>query len=117
MTTHYMKLNAAPFQKIACGQKTIELRLNDEKRRAVKIGDVIVFSNCTKPNETICTKVIQLHHFADFNALYKALPLDKCGYLPEELHTAAPQDMETCYSVERQKQYGVLGIEIALIQT
>lgn len=33
--THYMKLNPEPFDKIASGKKTIELRLYDEKRKTV----------------------------------------------------------------------------------
>lgn len=42
--THCMKLNAEPFEKIERGEKAIELRLFDEKRRAVKTGDIIEFS-------------------------------------------------------------------------
>lgn len=40
-----MKLNSEPFLKIADGTKTIELRLNDEKRRLIKVGDYIEFTN------------------------------------------------------------------------
>lgn len=38
---HYMKLYNEPFQMIKKGEKTIELRLNDEKRRKLKKGDTI----------------------------------------------------------------------------
>lgn len=41
---HQMKLVDAPFELIRSGQKTIELRLNDEKRQIIKIGDFIVFT-------------------------------------------------------------------------
>ena len=41
--THNMKLNDAPFETIKNGKKTIELRLYDEKRRKIKIGDTICF--------------------------------------------------------------------------
>ena len=34
--THYMNLSPSPFSKIADGSKTIELRLNDEKRQKIK---------------------------------------------------------------------------------
>ena len=40
---HIMKLKRAPFDKIRNGSKTIELRLNDEKRQKVNIGDFIEF--------------------------------------------------------------------------
>jgi ASC-1-like (ASCH) protein len=57
-----------------------------------------------------------LHRFPNFATLYAALPLEQCGYLPEGIATASPADMNVYYSAERQAQYGVVGIEIALIQ-
>ena len=42
---HYMNLNPEPFEMIRSGEKTIELRLNDEKRKAIGVGDTKVFSN------------------------------------------------------------------------
>ena len=41
---HRMKLQTSPFKKIQNGSKTIELRLNDEKRQQVQVGDFIEFS-------------------------------------------------------------------------
>jgi ASC-1-like (ASCH) protein len=38
---HYMKLQNDPFTKIKNKTKTIEMRLNDEKRRKIKIHDLI----------------------------------------------------------------------------
>ena len=40
---HFMHLKAEPFDLIWNGQKTIELRLYDEKRRSVSVGDLIEF--------------------------------------------------------------------------
>lgn len=42
---HSMKLNVEPFEAIRNHRKTVEIRLNDEKRQKVKIGDTIVFTN------------------------------------------------------------------------
>ena len=36
---HYMNLNPQPFEMIAAGRKTIELRLLDEKRKQIQAGD------------------------------------------------------------------------------
>ena len=41
--THIMNLESSAFLKIANGNKTIELRLNDEKRQKINIGDQIEF--------------------------------------------------------------------------
>lgn len=107
---HYMNLVPSAFVKIADGRKTIELRLNDEKRKRINVGDTVVF-NCNENNDIITAKVKQLHKFADFKSLYNALPLDKCGYAESELHTAHHTDMEQYYSTEKIKKYGALGIE------
>ena len=114
--THYMNLHPQPFSMIACGAKTIELRLLDEKRKRICVGDTLVFKNTQSADTLTCT-VKKLHVFADFEQLYRSLPLDKCGYLPHELEAASAKDMEVYYSPEKQRQYGVVGIEIALNRT
>lgn len=108
---HYMKLVPSAFQKIADCSKTIELRLNDEKRQKIAIGDTITFS-CTTNKGTITARVKQLHKFLDFEELYKVLPLVKCGYSNAELGTAHHTDMEQYYTKEQIKKYGALGIEL-----
>lgn len=111
---HRMKLNAAPFSMIRSGQKTIELRLNDEKRRQVKVGDFIEFTSTEQPEEKMQVRVTALHRFRSFAELYEHLPLLQCGYTEEELAHADPADMEAYYSGEEQEKYGVLGIEVRL---
>lgn len=106
---HNMKLNEAPFEKIKNGLKTVELRLYDEKRRKINIGDTICFK--AKAGEVTAT-VKALHIFKNFEELYVALPLDKCGYDTRELATASPDDMLLYYSKEQIKKYGAVGIEI-----
>ncbi len=108
---HSMKLNPTPFEMIKRGDKTIELRLNDEKRRKIKVGDRIIFTN-NKTGEQLTKNVLRLHRFESFEELYSALPLLKCGYTEDNIATAAASDMESYYSQEEQKKYGVLGIEL-----
>lgn len=112
---HKMKLAARPFEMIADESKTIELRLNDEKRQQVAVGDEIEFTHLTKPIVKQTVQVKALHHFASFAALYQQLPLLECGYTPDSLASASPSDMEAYYTLEQQAQYGVLGIEISRI--
>ena len=40
---HEMSLRPGPFAMIADGRKRYELRLHDEKRRAITVGDTITF--------------------------------------------------------------------------
>ncbi len=106
-----MKLNPAPFEMIKNGQKTIELRLYDEKRRYISEGDTIIFTKTTD-GETLTATVVRLHRFDSFDELYKSLPLLKCGYTAENVDKATPSDIEQYYSVEEQRKYGVVGIEL-----
>lgn len=85
---HKMKLKANPFHAVKSGYKTIELRLNDEKRRLLKTGDYIEFTLIGSPDEKIIKKITALHEFPDFSELYKNLPLLECGHTPFTLHEA-----------------------------
>lgn len=109
---HEMRLDPEPFRMIESGEKTIELRLYDEKRRKIATGDTIVFTE-TETGKTIAVSVTALYVFPSFDELYRALPLTHCGYTPENVDAADPKDMLTYYTAEQQRQYGVIGIGIA----
>ena len=103
-TIHNMNLHSSPFEKVKSGEKTIELRLFDDKRQKIRVGD--------KSGETLLKTVAKLHKFSGFDELYKTLPLLKCGYTEDDIDIAHPSDMEQYYSAEKQKKYGVVGIEL-----
>lgn len=109
---HRMQLDSRFFEKIARGQKTVEMRLFDEKRQKIRVGDEILFSDRADPLRTLRTRVAALHRFPRFAALYSAIPPVLLGY--EMTDTPDPADMEVYYSREEQEKYGVVGIEIAL---
>ena len=44
-TKYNMTLKQPYFDLIKAGKKTVELRLYDEKRRQIKVGDEITFQN------------------------------------------------------------------------
>ena len=110
-TVHNMNLHSSPFEKIKSGEKTIELRLLDEKRQKIKVGDKILFTD-NESGKTLLKTVAKLHKFGSFDELYKTLPLLKCGYTEDDIDTAHPADMNAYYSEENQLKYGVLGIEL-----
>ncbi len=110
--TYYMKLDNSHFEKMIVGTKTIEMRLWDEKRRELRIGDTIVFSDNSNEGREIEVEVTAIHLFDTFKELYNSLSLSKCGYAESEIHLADPSDMERYYSLEKQLEYGVVGIEI-----
>lgn len=104
-----MKLNNEPFNLIKNGTKTVELRLNDEKRKLLNIGDKIEFTNITN-GEKLSVDIISLHKYPSFEELYKHFDKVDMGYNKDDI--AEPKDMEAYYSKEEQDKYGILGIEI-----
>ncbi len=111
---HKMNLHSDPFNMLKGGLKTIELRLNDEKRSKIKIGDQIEFTNSSNAKQKLITEVVNIYPFDSFELLYKKLPLEQCGYKKFELKNAKPSDMDIYYSKEQQKKYGVLGIKVII---
>lgn len=109
---HEMKLHNQPFEKIKNGTKTIELRLNDEKRQLLKIKDIIEFTNRTT-QEKLLVEIDSLYKYPSFEELYKHFDKISMGY--NENEEANPKDMEKYYSKEEQDKYGVLGIQIRKI--
>ena len=94
------------------GIKTIEMRLYDEKRKKIKVGDTIVFTN-NKTKDLLCVKVTNLFVYDSFETLYKNFAKHEIGYMDNEI--ANPSDMELYYPKEKQDKYGVLAIQIKLI--
>ena len=112
---HIMRLTPSPLKMIREGTKTIELRLLDEKRKGISVGDTIVFVNTEDENDILSVMVDDLYRFDSFEELYKNLPLLECGYTEEDIDSASPKDMELYYSKEEQEQYGVVGIKVSSI--
>ena len=111
-SSHHMKLKPSPFAAIKNGKKTLELRLNDEKRKKIKIGDTIVFTQI-ETGETLRAVVLDIRKYPDFEAMYAAEDSIAMGY--SEGETADPQDMKQYYEENEIKKYGTLAIEIRRI--
>lgn len=109
---HKMNLTPMAFQSIGSGQKTVEMRLYDDKRAKLNVGDKIEFEN-TVTHQTIMCCITNLVRFKDFFELYSNYDKTAIGYDINE--TANPQDMYAYYSPEMIDKYGVLAIEIKQI--
>lgn len=112
--THEMRLRSDPFYKIKNGLKVVEMRLYDEKRREIQVGDDILFL-LVGSEETVRCTVVDLYRFKDFEELYSILSYRAIGYWGEEIAAASPRDMEQYYATEDIEKYGVVGIRIKLI--
>ena len=107
-----MRLHNEPFILIKKGTKTIEMRLNDEKRQLIKVGDTIEFINRYN-NDIISVEVINLYYFNNFEDLYDSFDKTSIGY--NDGDEGNPNDMKQYYSNEEIDKFGVLAIEIKLL--
>ena len=112
--THELKLQPEYYNFILNGTKRIEIRLYDEKRQKIKVGDTIKFLKEPELKESFEVKVVELLRYNSFEDLFKDYDIsvlaDK-SMTKEELL----KDLETFYTKEKQQEYGVLGIRIELI--
>ncbi len=109
--THYMNLWDDSFQAIKEGWKTIEMRLNDEKRANISADDIIEFTNTSTEEKMEC-RVVKVHKYPDFTELYKRHSKESIGYKEDE--EPNPEDMFKYYTKEQIEKYGVVGIEISV---
>ncbi len=104
-----MRLNPLPYTLICSGDKTVEMRLYDEKRRGISAGDIIKFTN-TESSESITVTVKKMSVYSDFCELYSHYAPREIGYAIGE--AANPDDMLAYYSKEDVEKYGVVAIEV-----
>lgn len=111
---HTLKLKPKYFEFINNGTKRIELRLYDEKRQKINIGDTIIFQKEPDLNTTMKVEVIGLLRYNTFEDLLEDFDIeiiaDKSMTKQELLDV-----LEEFYTPEKQKQYGILGIRIKKI--
>ena len=97
-----MHLNKEPFREIESGRKRFEVRLFDEKRQALAVGDVIEFVLRPDCVESFEKKVVGLHQYETFTDFY--------AEHPEEKGEVTAYDF---YTKEDEAEYGVVAIELA----
>ncbi len=111
---HILKLQPKYFDYINYGTKRIELRLYDEKRQKIAIGDTIIFQKESELKTTMRVKVIGLLRYNTFKELLEDFNIeimaDKSMTKQELLNV-----LEEFYTPEKQKQHGVIGIRIEKI--
>ncbi len=105
---HEMKLNENPFERMKNGTKTIEFRLNDEKRKKIKIGDKITFSKLPGLCEKLTVEVLELYNADTFENLFLKL------YNDSKIAKEKAKVMHEIYSEAKEKEFGVIGIKIKI---
>ena len=108
-----MGLQSKYFDLVQTSKKTVEVRLNDEKRKKLKVGDVITF--CREPDriQKIDTIVDKLDKYSCFSDAISDMGItcftneDESSYL---------SDLEEYYSKDKQEENGVLAITVSKVE-
>ena len=110
---YIMKLNPKYFEYMKNGTKRVEIRLNDEKRRGIQIGDEIIFQKETELTEEIYTEIVELKVMKSFKELINTLDISQYSD-KKETEENFLNDLYKFYTKEKEEKYGVIGIKIKL---
>ena len=114
MTCHSMTLRREYFDAMESGRKTVEMRLLDEKRRKLRVGDRIEFFCEGKEGARLETQVLGLYGYPGFYKLaedFEARSLGFEGKSPAEIDMY----MTSLYGAEAIRQNQALAIKVRRI--
>ena len=107
-----MNLRPKYFDFIKDGTKRIELRLYDEKRRSIQLGDIIEFAK--SDDEKFKAEVVGLLRYNSFAELFEDFDISILADSSMTKHELL-EVLGEFYSEEKQAEFGVIGIRIKLI--
>lgn len=67
---HTMAMFEDAFEKTAAGTKVLDIRINDDKRKNIKIGDTITYYNLSDIEQTVTVQVVSRTRFDTFRQAY-----------------------------------------------
>lgn len=108
---HKMGLFGEYFQSIIEGKKKVEVRLNDESRRVINVGDTIEFIKVPEQDQSIIVQVTEIRKYSTFKEMYANIPFEDfdCeGWTMQEMINGTYE----IYTPEQEKQWGALAITI-----
>lgn len=109
-----MKLTEDNFNAIFKGTKRVELRLNDEKRQKLQLGDIITFHLINDYNKSFKVMVVGLSNYKNLQDLINDYKIEKLI-----LKSTTPKELikifNSIYTLEEQEKNGILGISFIII--
>lgn len=110
-------LNLAPvyFDLINSGEKLLEGRLNDEKRKNFNIGDKITFYKEPEKTETLNAIILNKYIFDNFEIMAKELNKKDLGFQKQSKKEMI-NTYRTIYSKEDEQRFGVVVFKIKVIK-
>lgn len=111
---HEIKVKEIYYNKIKAGEKIYEVRLLDEKRKMIKVGDTLRINKEPLMEEFLDGEVVDLVKFKTFDEMAGSLPAKEIGFdgcnkrqIVDEYHKF--------YSKEMEEKYGVVAIKLKVL--
>lgn len=111
---HTMGLYEEHLNNIKNGDKIIEVRLNDEKRRKIKIGDTIRFIQVPDEAVEIRAEVKELTVYPTFKDMYENVSAEDMGSRGDTVEEMVKNTYEI-YTPDQERIDGTLAIGIKYI--
>ena len=103
------------FELVKNGKKDVEVRLNDEKRKKLHVGDKLLFLKRPLEVEKISATVTDLKYFNNLEEVVDYYSMERIHY-PHLTKEEYLNDMQRYYSKEEQKELGVVCIIYDIIK-
>lgn len=108
-----MSVRHTYFEMIKSGQKDIELRAYDNKRKKMNIGDKFLLFDAENTTEYILCEILDMHIAPDFESLFQKVDIKRSGFNSlDELMSVITKFVQK----EKLIQEQVAGIEIKRIK-
>ena len=112
---HKMRLADDYFYLMKKGKKKIEIRLNDEKRQLLNIGDIIIFERVGNQEDKIKTRIVDLNIYNTFSELMDNYDVKDYGK-EDDTKDSLLEVLGTFYSKEEENKYKALAIKVEVLE-
>jgi len=112
---HQMTLNDEYFLAVKNNRKTVELRVRDEKREQIRLGDTIVFSKKSDPEQKVMVRVKGCYLYESFESLVDDFTADELGFkgrAKKEIVKLA----NSIYDHKKTRKYGAFAIKFERVK-
>lgn len=108
---HTLNLNPYYYDLIDSNKKTLEGRLNDEKRKTFNVGDKITFYRGPEKTSTMQAIILDKYLFKDFDEMANGLDKAQLGFA-DKTKEEMINVYRTFYAPEDERKYGVVVFKI-----
>lgn len=111
---YQMKLNSKFFELVKDGKKTIELRVNDAKRRKYKIGNIVTFVCRENPEQSFSAKIVNMLYFQNIADAVFTLGKQNLGFHESMTTDKIEDEYLQFYTNEEIQKNGLVAMELEL---